>query len=103
VRPAHPSYRAFAWFWMVLELANGVGHTILAVSRGGYFPGVGTAPVLIAVSLYLGAKLSAGPIPRDSSRLMRGRERKYARCWPPGRFRQAVRGNPSTFPPRMDR
>lgn len=60
VRPAHPSDRAFAWFWVVLEFLNGVGHMVLAVSRGGYFPGVGTAPLLVAISLYLGARLSAG-------------------------------------------
>ncbi len=60
VRPAHPSERAFAWFWVILEFANGVGHMILAASRRGYFPGVGTAPALIAMSLYLGARLAAG-------------------------------------------
>lgn len=58
VRPSHPSDRAFAWFWAVLELANGVGHTMLAALAGGYFPGVGTAPILIGVSLYLGRRLS---------------------------------------------
>jgi hypothetical protein len=69
VRPAHPSARAFAWFWIALELANGVGHTILAVSRQSYFPGVGTAPLLMGISLYLGARLTAARerVPPDNA------------------------------------
>lgn len=58
VRTAHPSARAFAWFWAWLELANGVGHVLLAIALGGYFPGLGTAPLLIATALYLGARLT---------------------------------------------
>jgi uncharacterized protein with HXXEE motif len=58
VRPNHPSARAFAWFWAGLEFANGVGHAAIALSRGGYFPGVATAPLLIAIAIYLALKLS---------------------------------------------
>jgi hypothetical protein len=58
VRPAHPSGPVFAWFWTVLELANGIGHSVLALSRGGYFPGAATAPVLLGVSAYLAFRLS---------------------------------------------
>ena len=57
VRPAHPSGRAYAWFWTCLELANGLGHIVLSIGRGGYFPGVATAPLLIVASSYLGARL----------------------------------------------
>jgi hypothetical protein len=57
VRSCHPSARGCAWFWTCLELANGVGHVILAVGQGGYFPGVGTAPLLIVTSAYLGWRL----------------------------------------------
>ena len=35
------------WFWIVLELGNGVTHFVLAFQRGGYFPGLGTAPLLL--------------------------------------------------------
>ena len=38
---------ALTWFWSLLELANGVGHTGLALARKGYFPGVLTAPLLL--------------------------------------------------------
>lgn len=57
VRVGHPSARAYAWFWACLELANGVSHLFVAAVRGEYFPGVGTAPLLIAASCYLGAAL----------------------------------------------
>jgi hypothetical protein len=57
VRPDHPLGRGFAWFWAVLEFANGVGHSLLALSQG-YFPGAATAPLLLSVSAYLAVTLS---------------------------------------------
>lgn len=69
VRPAHPSWRGYAWFWACLELANGVGHILFSISRGGYFPGVGTAPVLIAASSFMVVRLlDAGPRIIDADR-----------------------------------
>jgi hypothetical protein len=41
------------WFWIVLELANGITHVTLASLNRGYFPGLITAPVLIAVAIWL--------------------------------------------------
>lgn len=61
VRPGHPAARALAWFWALLELGNGAGHLLLAVSRGAYFPGAATAPLLLGASLYLAARLLATP------------------------------------------
>jgi len=58
VRTARSSARAYAWFWACLEFGNGVGHVMLAAVQGGYVPGVGTAPALIAVSFFLGAGLT---------------------------------------------
>ena len=58
VRPAHPSALAYAWFWVCLEFGNGVSHIILASLEGGYFPGVGTAPLLVFVSCYLALSLT---------------------------------------------
>lgn len=60
VRAGQTAGRAIAWAWTVLELANGIGHLILAAARGGYFPGAGTAPLLIGTSLYLGNTLGRG-------------------------------------------
>ena len=63
----HPSARNLAWFWALLELGNGVGHSAFALARGGYFPGVATAPFLVGISVYLIARLSAAPAPSAAS------------------------------------
>jgi Protein of unknown function with HXXEE motif len=57
VRPGHRSARAFAWFWAVLEIANGCAHVALAALAGGYFPGLATAPLLIGLGLWLALTL----------------------------------------------
>ena len=47
---------------LILETLNGTGHVVLAVLAAGYFPGVGTAPLLLACSAWLGtALLRKGP------------------------------------------
>ena len=46
VRSGWRAARGLVWFWTILELGNGIGHTVIALSRGGYFPGVATAPLL---------------------------------------------------------
>lgn len=53
VRPGRPSGRGFAWFWAVLECANALAHSALAVAAGGYFPGLATAPLLLGIGLWL--------------------------------------------------
>ncbi len=45
--------RSLVWFWTILELGNGIGHSALAWSRGGYFPGVVTAPLLLLFAGWL--------------------------------------------------
>lgn len=44
---------AIAWFWVVLEFSNGVGHSIFALEAQGYFPGIYTAPLLIVFACLL--------------------------------------------------
>jgi len=58
IRPGRRSARALAWFWALLEIANGLGHCALALAAGGYFPGLATAPLLLATGLYLAMRLS---------------------------------------------
>ena len=58
VRKGHASGRGWAWFWTVLEASNGANHLVLAWSARGYFPGAGTAPLLLGFSLWLGINLS---------------------------------------------
>ena len=47
VRSGWHAAHGLIWFWTLLELGNGIGHSALALSRGGYFPGVVTAPLLV--------------------------------------------------------
>jgi hypothetical protein len=47
VRPGRRGWRGLAWFWALLEIANGCAHLALAVMAGGYFPGLATAPLLL--------------------------------------------------------
>ena len=54
--PVRSGWRAangLVWFWTLLELGNGIGHSALAVTRGGYFPGVVTAPLLLLFAGWL--------------------------------------------------
>ena len=70
VRTSHPSARIWAWFWAVLETANGLGHLGLAVGARGYFPGALTAPALLVLSLSLATSLrrTASPWPVQPGR-----------------------------------
>jgi len=53
VRSGWHAARGLVWFWAILELGNGVGHSAVALSRGGYFPGVVTAPLLLLFAGWL--------------------------------------------------
>jgi hypothetical protein len=46
-----------AWFWTILEAANGIGHTMFALASRSYFPGVYTAALLLVFSGLLGMQL----------------------------------------------
>ena len=64
VRNRHASWRSWAWFWTVLEAANGANHLALALTSRGYFPGAATAPLLLGFSLWLGVTLSRADEPK---------------------------------------
>jgi hypothetical protein len=64
IRPGHWTARGLAWFWALLEIANGLNHVALALSAGGYFPGVATAPLLLGTAGFLAVRL----IGRDGGR-----------------------------------
>ncbi|MBI5475497.1 MAG: HXXEE domain-containing protein [Ignavibacteriales bacterium] len=57
VRPSHTSASGWVWLWIFVEGGNGIGHPLLALLRGGYFPGVITAPVLLVISIYLALRI----------------------------------------------
>lgn len=63
VRSGRAGGRGWAWAWVLLELGNGIGHPLLALSRGGYFPGVVTAPLLLLVAVWLAVLLVRSPVP----------------------------------------
>jgi Protein of unknown function with HXXEE motif len=60
VRGRWPSAIPVVWFWVVIELVNGIGHPIWTVAEWGYTPGVATAPLLLVLALYLAWQLGAG-------------------------------------------
>ena len=53
VRSGWQAARGLVWFWTILELGNGIAHSALALSRGGYFPGLLTAPLLLLLAAWL--------------------------------------------------
>jgi hypothetical protein len=61
VRSGRSGARAWAWPWVAIEFANGVGHLGLAAAAGGYFPGAFTAPLLLVTAAWLASLLRAEP------------------------------------------
>jgi hypothetical protein len=56
-RTMRSGWAALAWFWALLEIANGLAHVGLAVAAGGYFPGLATAPLLLGLGAWLALSL----------------------------------------------
>lgn len=63
VRSGWHAARGLVWFWAILELGNGIGHSALALSRWGYFPGAATAPLLLLFAAWM-AVLQARQVDR---------------------------------------
>jgi hypothetical protein len=57
IRRGWPSARPLAWTWVILEAVNGTGHCLWAIRQGSYTPGVATAPLLLALAIYLAIQL----------------------------------------------
>jgi Protein of unknown function with HXXEE motif len=57
VRLGWRSASVLAWVWVVIETINGVGHPAWTILQGRYTPGVGTAPLLLMLALYLASRL----------------------------------------------
>jgi hypothetical protein len=41
------------WFWILLELINGIGHPIWTIMKKGYTPGIFTALILLVTAIIL--------------------------------------------------
>ena len=61
IRRDWQSATSIAWFWVILETINGVGHPAWSFRQGAYTPGVFTAPLLLVLALYLGSQLRSTP------------------------------------------
>jgi hypothetical protein len=61
VRRNWPMARALLWGWVVVEIANGISHPLVALAMQGYVAGIITAPVLLAVALRLAYLLARSP------------------------------------------
>ena len=57
VRKGFSNARGLVAFWIVLEMINGIGHSLMAIYEFKYFPGVVTAPILLVISLSLARKM----------------------------------------------
>ena len=61
--PLRSGWRAapgLIWFWTILELGNGISHSAFALWRGGYFPGVVTAPLLLLLASWMAVLQATG-------------------------------------------
>jgi len=74
-RPTALAY-GIAWFWVILEVINGIGHPLWSLANGTFTPGTATAPILLILALLLAQSLrrakmagapSNRPLPRDPS------------------------------------
>ena len=63
VRRSWPSAVALAWFWVCIEVVNGVGHPLWSLYQRAYTPGFATAPLLLVLALLLARDLRVPPVP----------------------------------------
>jgi Protein of unknown function with HXXEE motif len=61
-----PSATFFAWLWVVIEGINGIGHMGWSVLQRAYTPGVLTAPILLALALYLASRLQKSALSKEA-------------------------------------
>jgi len=53
IRKNHSFAGAIIWFWIVIELVNGIGHPVWTLIEWDYTPGILTAPFLLVLAIYL--------------------------------------------------
>ena len=57
VRREWPSAVYLGWAWAIVVAINGIVHSLWSLHEGGYTPGLATAPLLLALAVYLGYRL----------------------------------------------
>ena len=67
IRKWWPSATVVGWFWVTIELINGIGHPLWSFREHAYTPGIVTAPLLLALAIslawqlwFLGHRLNLG-------------------------------------------
>ena len=60
IRHGWRSAASFAWFWVCVELVNGIGHSTWSLLQRGYTPGLITALVLLPLAVLLARELISG-------------------------------------------
>jgi hypothetical protein len=57
VRRGWPVAASLMWFWIVIEIINGIVHPLWSLREGGYTPGLATAPIVLLLAIYLAYQL----------------------------------------------
>jgi hypothetical protein len=52
----------FLWFWIVVEILNGIGHPVISILERSYIPGTITAPFLFMIAVYLSLQIARRPV-----------------------------------------
>jgi hypothetical protein len=61
MRRSNLAYLVILFFAVGAGIMNGVGHLLLALRSGGYFPGLWTAPLMLIAGVAVLRRLYAGP------------------------------------------
>jgi hypothetical protein len=62
VRRALPAAIPLMWFFIVVEILNGIGHPVISIIERAYIPGTATAPFLLIIAVYLSIQIGKGPV-----------------------------------------
>jgi hypothetical protein len=62
LRLAQPAAFFAAWFLAIAGMLSGIGHPIMAIIAGGYFPGLVTSPFIGIAGVWLWRRLYASTV-----------------------------------------
>jgi hypothetical protein len=68
VRRALPSAVPLVWFWIAVEIINGVGHPVWSIVERSYVPGTATAPFLLLLAICLSIQMRGHSTQEPASR-----------------------------------